>query len=503
MATPIAAPATTGGKPIRQLVPLALVVVVVLAVGRSDGQYPYAPLFLALAVAAFLFLPNNPAWALAPMLIVELTISDYIVKEIGLSVRLAVALVAVALSARSILRGGALGDPRSRRVLLPALAFLIAATAINAMFSQGDFVFKYFRYQFGQILVLLVAVCTIRDRRGLIWVGAVTLAFGAASGFAGLWQHVDKQGAIFGAANAEIFADWKGRSLGLSSNPVNMANNMLFVLAPMAGFLAAGVVPRGRLRLITAGAFALIFAGMYFTYTRSGMVALGAGLAGTALVLQGRRRGVILGAVVGLFLVFQLATTVGVVGGRYKKDATNDRSAASHDALLTVGLAVAADNFALGIGHQHFEEISAKYAGLLEGEQFAVGGQEAVGAERPHNDFLSVLISWGSIGLISYLAIAIGTLRNCAAAARRDDRLVRGMAVGCACGLITYLTNSAFHNSLDSSTALFLYAGLSVALIRLPEQPTASRGARPRLTRGRHHRRRPAARVAAQYAFGG
>ncbi|HEV8635916.1 MAG TPA: O-antigen ligase family protein [Chloroflexota bacterium] len=505
MVTPPAALPTAGGKPIRQLVPLALVVVAVLALGRSDGQFPNAPLLLALAVGAFVLLPNSPSWAVAPLLITELTISDYIVKEIGLSLRLAVAAAAVALSARLILRSAPLGDPRFRRVLLPALAFVVTATAINAAFSESDYAFKYFRYQLGQLLFLLVAACTIRDRRGLACVGAVALAVGAASGFAGLWQHVDRHDAIFGAANAEIFSDWKGRSLGLSNNPVTMANNMLFVLAPMVGFAAAGVLPRGRLRLIAAGAFLFLTTGMYFTYTRSAMLALGAGLAGSALLLRGRRRTVIFGAIVGLYLLFQLAMTVGVVGGRYAKNTTNDRSAAGHEALLTVGLAVAADNFLIGIGHEHFEEISAQYAFLVADEESAVGGQEAVGNERPHNDFLSVLISWGSIGLIAYLAIVVGTLRNCAAAARRDDRLVRGMAVACACGLVTYLTNSAFHNSLDSSTALWLYAGLSVALVRIPEQPPARglRSARPRLQRHRHHRRRPAARVAAQYAFGG
>jgi O-antigen ligase len=284
-----------------------------------------------------------------------------------------------------------------------------------------------------------------------------------------------------------------------------MANNMLFVLAPMAGFLAAGVWPRGRTRLIAAGAFVLVFAGMYFTYTRSALMSLGAGLAGTALVLQGRRRALILGVAVGLYILFEVAKGVGVVGGRYSKDTTNDRSAAGHEALLTVALAVAADHFVLGIGHEHFEEISAEYAYLLEDEQSEVSGQDAVGDQRPHNDFLAIIISWGLVGFLPYVWLLVGTLVNCAVAARRQDWLVRGMGVGCACGLVTYLTNSAFHNSLDSSTALWLYAGLSVALVRLPEQPAVNRrrSTRPRPPRHRHHRRRPTARVAAQYAFGG
>jgi hypothetical protein len=488
------------GRTLRQLLPFVLVLFGALAFGRNDGQYPNAPFLLAMAVATFAFLPNNRAWVVAPLLVTELTLSDYIVKEMGLSLRLAVALAALALALGEILRSGPLKDARFRRVLLPALVFVAAATAVNASHSESEFVFKYFRYQFAQLLFLLIPACTIRDRRGLFYVGVVALAFGAASGFAGVWQHFDKNGAVFGNANPEIFSSWKGRSLGLSSNPVIMANNMLFVMGPMAGFIAAGVLPRGRLRLVMVGAFALVFAGMYFTYTRSALLSLGAGIAGTALVLQGRRRAVVLVSVVGLYLLFQLAMAVGIVGGRYTQDKTNDRSAASHDALLEVGLAMAADHWLTGIGHEHFEEISAEYAALLEDEDFEVGGQEAVGQERPHNDFLSILIAYGAAGFLSYIALIVATLVNCAAAARRQEALVRGMAVGCACGLLTYLANSAFHNSLDSSTALFLYAGLSVALVRMPEQPPPSqriRAPRP----WRHHRRSRAARVAAQYAF--
>jgi hypothetical protein len=489
-------------KPLRELLPIALMFVAVVAVARTDGRLPNAPLFFALAIGGFTLLQNSRAWVVAPLLVTELTISDYIVPEIGLSLRLAVALAAIALAFGTVLRGSGLPGGHFRLIVLSGAAFVAVATAVNGTYSDGDYVFKYFRYQFSQLLCLIVVACTIRDRRDLVRLGYVALAFGAASGLASVVQHFDRQSGLYGSGNQAIFNDWKGRSIGLSTTPVTLANAMLFVLAPMAGFIAAGVLPRGRLRLVMIAAFGILFLGLYFTYTRSGLIALGAGVAGSALALSGRRRTIVLGAVVVLYILFELAKGVGVVGGRYTKDATNDRSAASHDALLVVGLAMAADNLAFGIGREHFEEVSAEYAALLEADE--AGGSMAVGKERPHNDFLSVVISWGIGALTAYLAVVALTVANCRAAARSRDPLIRGMAVACVCGLMAYLANSAFHNSLDSSTAFWLYAGLSVALARMPDPRPDDRRGRRRVFVPRHRiARRPARRAVPQYAFGG
>src|SRR5207247_709814 len=119
------------------------------------------------------------------------------------------------------------------------------------------------------------------------------------------------------------------------------------------------------------------------------------GLAAMALFLRGRPRTVLLATLVGLYLAYQVALGMGLLNARYSKNATNDRSASSHEALLTVGIAVALDNALLGVGHRRFEEISAQYADVLDGAEGGASGGIAIGNERPHNDFLSVVISWG------------------------------------------------------------------------------------------------------------
>ena len=87
------------------------------------------------------------------------------------------------------------------------------------------------------------------------------------------------------------------------------------------------------------------------------------------------------------------------------------------------------------------------------------------------------------LALLAYVALFVGAIVNCVAAVKSDDLLIRGLAVGTLAGVVRYGVDSAFHNYLDSSTVLWAYAGLSVALahlaaIRIP-MPQRARVTRP------------------------
>ncbi|MDP9380524.1 MAG: O-antigen ligase family protein [Chloroflexota bacterium] len=386
-----------------------------------------------------------------------------------MSLRFLVTVAAMGLSLPLVLR---LRDSANRkllrRVLLPSVALVIVATVVDSTFSDSDYVIKYFRYQTVQVLVLLVAAAVISSRRDLKRVALVALAVGLVAAVACVWQHYGAQSAIYGNTQPSAIKDWKGRSVGLSDSPVTVGNQLTFVLMPLLGVLAAGPMRRDRARMMLCAAVLVVFAGLNFTYTRSAVFAIGPGLVLMGLYLRGRRRVVVLGMVVGLFVMFQMLEGTGLIGSRYYKDASEDRSASSHEALWDVGLAVALDNAIMGIGHEHFEEVSLEYLHVLDEELIAMGGAGSIGQERPHNDWLSVWTSWGILALVAYIGIFVGALRNLAVAAGNSDTLVRGLAVGCAGGLATYALNSAYHNYMDSSTTLWLYAGASVALARLP-----------------------------------
>jgi len=170
----------------------------------------------------------------------------------------------------------------------------------------------------------------------------------------------------------------------------------------------------------------------------------------------------IVGGVLGAMALFQLLARTGLIGERYYRSAEDDNSAASHEALWQVGFAIALDNAIIGIGHEHFEEVSLAYSGAVD----ANAGSESLGVERPHNDFLAVWTSWGIVAMAAYLALFVGATKNFLAATRSADPLVGGLAVGGIGWLATYAANSAFHNYLDSSTLLWVFAGLSVVLAR-------------------------------------
>lgn len=457
----------------------ALLVVAAVAIATADPSKPMVSLLLGLAVGSYVLMLNSPAWALAPLLVTELSISNYIVAEVGISLRLAAVLLAITISVGVILHRLQSADPRFRRLLVVTVAFVGIVTLENLLHSQSEYVFKYFRYQLAQALALILAASVIRSRQDLKRIAMFALILGLISAGAAIWQHFDRATAIYGDGSEAILALWKGRSLGLTGSPILLANNMTFILMPVLGLVACGPMRLDRQRLLLLGAAMVLCLGFYLTYTRSTLPAVGAGILMIGLYVGGRFRFVVIGAVVGSFLLFQALQGTGLIGARYYKDSSNDTSAATHNALLDVALAIALDNPIFGIGHEQFEELSRQYSDNPSADVSA-GDENLVGGERPHNDWLSVWLSWGIFALIGYVGLFVAGLVNCAIAARNRDLLIRGLSVGCAGGLVTYGVNSTFHNYLDSSVALWLYLGLSVALVLLPVSASASSRLRSR-----------------------
>lgn len=440
---------------------------------------PLMPWLLGLTFALFLLVLDRPAWALVPILVTELTTASYYLTSFGMSQRFAVTVLATLLTLGTLLRYGDFGDKHLRRVLLPSLALVTLATILNAMYSPSSYVVQYLRYQAVQVLALILAAVLIRSRRDLKRIALITLGVAVLTGFAAVMQHVDKSGALYGLGSAAVLHAWKGRSLGLSNSPVIMTNQMVFALPVVLGVLFAGPWRLDRTRFLLVLSAVILAGGLYVGYARSSLFAIAPALAMIGIYLRGRRRQIALGAVIIGIVLFEGLQGTGFIGSRYYKDAKNDHSAATHQALLNVGLAVALDRGFVGIGHKNFEAISQDYVDAVSPSN--TSGASSIGKEQPHNDFLSVWISWGILALLAYLAIFLGALRNLWIAARHDDDLIRGLAVGCAGGLAAYAANSFFHNLMDSSTFLWLYAGLSVALVRLASmRRPAPQVARPR-----------------------
>src|SRR5205823_9629319 len=107
---------------------------------------PSAPLLLALIVALFALATQSPAWVVGPLLVVEFTMPDYILSfqpDFAVSLRLLSAVAAVVVAAPLVRTELAVASPRLRRVLLPAVAFIVLATVVNALTSDLGYTIKY------------------------------------------------------------------------------------------------------------------------------------------------------------------------------------------------------------------------------------------------------------------------------------------------------------------------------------------------------------------------
>lgn len=451
-------------------VPL-LVVAGAARVLRAGAGNDMASLLFGLAVGSLLLVLNSPAWALVPLVIVEFSIANMFVPGVGAGTRM-VATVAVALitliavpkwrSRLSTLMSG----PALRRVLVPAVAFVVMATLGNLLFSETDYVMQYLRYQVVLLLTFLITVCVVQDRNDLRRVFLAILIIGLASALASIWQYVAPASARYGGLTAAEAARWGNRLPGLSWSPVALANQMTWVLMPLLGVLLILPFRWSRAHLLLLAATFAAAASLYFTYTRSVIPAVGVGLAAMGLFLKSGRQMAVFACLIGGALLFPYIGEMGLLGSdnRYFADTSQDGSAASHTALWEVGLAIALDNPIFGVGHQHFEDVSPDYLHEVSVDPGAESGEGAIGRDRPHNDFLAVWMGWGIFALIAYVGVFAGSIANCVRAAREGDLLIRGLAVGCAGALITYAVNSLFHNYMDSTTLLWMYAGLSVAL---------------------------------------
>lgn len=457
------------------ITPLVLIgAVIALTLGFVVPGQSLGPLLYGIVAGSYALVLNNPVWILAPVMVTHFALSGYI-PGTDITVRLAVSVVSAALALPAIVRMFQLRDSKLAYVMVPAIGFFGLVTAANLLHSDAEYAYKYFRYQFTQLVVLFLAASLIRERRDLKCVSCVVLLIALASALSAIWQHFDRHGAPYSILGSEMVGRIDGRSPGLNSSAIQLANDMPSVLLPILGLLAVGPLRFDRTRIALLAAIVMIGLGAYFTYTRSVMYAVAAGIITIGLYLRGPRRILIFAVVVCAAIVFLLSEGTGLIGARYYRGVEDDRSAATHLALWQVGLAMALDNAIVGVGHQDFDDVAVEYESVVDVGSVDEPMVASMEGRHPHNDFLNVWFSWGIFTLAAYLALFAGTFVNLAIAARSPDILVRGLAVGCAGGLATYAVNSAFHNYLDSSPYLFLYAGLSIALTRLTAVPSVTR----------------------------
>src|SRR6266536_312529 len=391
---------------------------VVACLSTFNSQSPLQMLVFAAIVGTFVFTVHARTWAIVPLLLVDLSIANFWVNHVSMSLRFIVTGLAVFLMFPRLVQARAtlLSDPAMRRVIGPALCFIVCSTVINLLFSELGYVAKYLRYQLVLLVTLVLMICAVQDRRSAIQPALAMFAMVIVSSLVALGQRAGGGLAWYVTNSGHAPIDVGVRVLGLTDSPVTLANALVSVVVPALGVLVACWSNRFRGRFFLLFVSVLPLVGTYLTLTRSALIAIAAGTVTILALVDARRRLhmlAFLGVCAGLA---GLMVLVGVIDQRLLSGTAEDTSAAGHLALSQVALAVALDHPLLGIGHENFELVSRAYQSDAFVGSSGPPGQAssgAIGVYRPHNDFLEVWTSWGIVGLLTYLAIFVGALHNC------------------------------------------------------------------------------------------
>ena|GEM_PF-792143 len=477
------------------------------------GTSPQGLIIILLAVQVlFLFLGvRRPVWILAALLASELTIFNYgyLVGELRIANRLILYAACIPVVLPHLVRQPPRLGPRAKPLLVLALAFLVLSMLANLIYTDSSQLIKFSGHLATGLLALTLVPAIIQNRDDLVHLGLAALTIGVVAALVGILQHYTSSGAPLYAVVPhpgipdDLAVD---RSQGLSASPVHYANALLLVAMPLLGVtLLAPVEPLKRVYL--AIALLMILAALYFSYTRSAVLAGGIGLLAIALLYQGRyKREVWLLVGIGAVYVYttswvwtaalalvaialfykglhnpKLWLALMALGlsffwysgelseSRYSRGLT-ETSAASRPILWTTGLNIVLDHPFLGIGHDRFQEISPDYTATVSPEilERQGEGESVIGRLAPHNDYLNVWISFGSVAFVLYLGMLVLAAKNFVEAYfATSDRWFKAFAIGGLGALVAFAFNSAFHNYFDFNLTMWLLAGFSLAMAKL------------------------------------
>ncbi len=429
-----------------------------------------APLSVVLVaqVVFFILLINRPVWALAALVVGQLTACTYMVGLPGgtfISLRFLWAILALLLLVPVLSRQGGieLGN-RARRIIIPAVIFFCWVTMTMSINTDLASTMKQLREIATALIVVILLPAVVKSERDLKILAVVALITCSASALFALQQHW-----TLGFPNYTVYGDpiTYGRVEGLSESPVQLGFNLPLILLPMvAMYLYKGVSSNTRKLLILCAIIMCI--ALYFTLTRSGIYSLAPGLLLMFLLIKGRTKMQLLLVVVIVgagFLYFTQTSD----NNRYSQGFSEDQSAAGRLVLWQAGLKVAWDNPVVGIGRDKFETESVKYASVIDTELMSTqAAGDVLGQFQAHNDFITVWASFGTVALLAYLWLFWGAFRNFLDARRKSrSRFIKGLAVGCIAALAAYIVNAATHNVMDTTLILWIFCGLSIATTKV------------------------------------
>jgi O-antigen ligase len=464
---------------------------IVLAILATVVVWAFSPFSLStvalLAVAIiFLFGLKQPVWAMAALLVSQLTVTSYMVATpFGFSISLRLLLLVltfIIILPHLFVRGQTELGTKAKPVLIPAIVLTVISVVANIVNVGFNLAFADFRNMLVGLLIIILLPLVTKNLKDLKILCAVAFAGMVASATIGVMQHFN----ILGMQ--QQFLDPKYTDIlrvpGMAESELELSFTLpIAVLAVLGIFLANGI--KNSTKTLMVLSLPVLGLALYFTYTRSALLALLLGLVAFVIFFKTRTRSEIILAssivAVGLISVF------GILEGQYlggRQEVEQEGSTISRQIVWQAGMGIVADYPILGIGADQFKTVSLRYASkvdpdLLEWEKEHYWSYQSLGNIAPHNDFLMMWVSYGTLALAGYLWLLFAVLGNFLYSYRASKvRFIRGLSVGLAAGIIVYGANAFYHNVLSTLPLFWILAGLSVTTAKLASLESASK---PRL----------------------
>jgi putative inorganic carbon (HCO3(-)) transporter len=370
---------------------------------------------------------------------------------------------------------------RRRGLIIPVAVLILLALISDLVNSGFGTAFKEFRELAVGLMILIFIPLAVRNLSDLKIICGVAFITITASALIGIMQHYD----LLGMQSAVLVWTDSGslfRVPGMTETNLELSYVLSCALLAFAGVLIFRGIKSGISSLVF---FALPVAGLalYFTYTRSALIAAAFGILALVLFLKTRIRGefAIIGALIICSLLISSPLADQFISGR--SESTQTDSTVARQILQQASLNIAADHPVLGIGGDNFYTVSMQYQSSVDSSLIAYEKQQysdyrTLGRSLPHNDFLNIWVSYGTPALLVYIWIFLVIMRRSYSAFRiSSNGFIKGLSVGLAAALIAYLVNAFYHNVMVSLSLFWILGGLSLAVFKLASKnPAAAAG---------------------------
>jgi O-antigen ligase len=261
----------------------------------------------------------------------------------------------------------------------------------------------------------------------------------------GLWQ--EWTGTVFYAQDLRVANTYASfdRVTSVFKDPSIYGRHL--VLAIVLLLLAAWL---GKVRgLVAAALIALIFAGLYYSYSQSSMAVLFAVALAMALFLGDRRSRIVLAVAAVVFFV-----GAGTFAGAVAQEHSLRRATSGRSRLVRVTWPVIRDHPLVGVG------VGSQPAASHADAKTRLGARK----DASHTTPLTVAAELGVVGVLAYLALLAAAGRALSAVVARR----RALGLGLAAVFLVLFLHSLFYSGFFEDPIMWGTLGLAAAALAEP-----------------------------------